>query len=69
MKKLFLLIGITGIIFISYFIYQSYVKPVTPPELIQLREEIKQSNQGKNFNLDYEYTGPNTHQPLPFNYE
>lgn len=52
----------------SLFVKLTNNKP-TPTELKTLREEIKQNNQGQNFDLDYEYTGPNTHQPLPFNYE
>ena len=39
-----------------------------PAELKKLETQIEQKNSGKSFDLNYEYTGPNTFEPLPFNY-
>lgn len=67
-KKITILI-LTAIVLGSILFIKFYNNNPTPTELENLRQEIEQNNQGQNFDLDYEYTGPNTHQPLPFNYE
>lgn len=40
-----------------------------PVELIELEQQIEEANAGKEFDLQYEYRGPNTHQSLPFKYD
>jgi uncharacterized protein YpmB len=67
-KQIGILLLILVIVILStLFAYKKYTESRRPAELIKLIEEIEAKNANKNFDLDYEYTGPNTTQPLPFN--
>ena len=63
---------VTYLIIFAILVSSIYIftnrRVTTPPELEVLRQQIEINNSGKTFELEDEYIGPNSNQPLPFNY-